>query len=340
MVAQGYSPGSCLVQMPDGSKRLACKETLKKEGGTWFRLIEAAHLSRPEDYFSIYQSGCNHSCLKCHSWRFTQHYSGFWVSTDELAQMAADYELTVTVREPRERATMWHATDLCRHCGLCVLEGRRGPLCPRKLEPGQVILSPQGYGPARNIVAFTGGDLVCRADFYAQAAERIKQGSDLWVLIETNGFGLTPKNLETLWSAGVDSFWLDIKAYDPRRYRELCGTSNQTVLEAPARILDRGFVLEVLSLFIPGIVETPELVRIAELLRDVDERIPFTILAFFPEYKLMHVRPPKLLEMIQAFLAVKEVGLKNVKLGNCHVFAKTGEDWKLLIAALGTEAIG
>ena len=341
MVEQGHMPGSCAVETPEGPK-LVCEATLRKRGGIWSRLVAAAHLSRPEDYFSIYQSGCNHSCLKCHSWSFSQRSHGFWASTDDLAEMAADYELTVTVHEPRERATMWHATDLCHHCGLCVTQGTRGELCPKKLDPSQIRSSPQGYGPARNIIAFTGGDLACRAEFYAQATERIKRAceDEMWVLLETNGYGLTPKNLDTLASAGLDSFWLDIKAHDGGTYRKLCGATNEHILEAPARILDRGFVLEVLSLYIPGWVETDQLLRMAELIRGVDARIPFTLLAFFPEYKLKENRPPTLTEMLRAYLAIKDVGLKQVKLGNCHVFARTKEDWDLLLAAVGAEGIG
>ncbi len=340
MLAQGFSPGACLTQTPEGPKP-ACEVTLRRGPHGWERLIAAAHLSRPEDYFSIYQSGCNHSCLKCHSWRFTQRAEGFWASTEDIARMAADYELCVTVREPRERATMFHASDLCMHCGACQTLGVPGELCPRRLCPEQVILSPQGYGPARNIIAFTGGDLVCRAEFYAEATQRIKRACErMWVLIETNGLGLTPQNLEVLASAGVDSFWLDIKAYDKETYRRLCGASNRTVLEAPARIVDSGFVLEVLTLYIPGWVETDQIRKIAELVREVDARIPFTILAFFPENKLRHVRPPTLREMLRAFSAVKEVGLRNVKLGNWHVFARSEEERQLLLAAVGREALG
>ncbi|MBS7287302.1 MAG: radical SAM protein [Candidatus Freyarchaeota archaeon] len=340
MVRQGYEPGDCMVEMPDGSFKPACKGTLRREGDVWCRLIRAAHLSRPEDYFSIYQSGCNHGCLKCHSWDFSRKYSGFWASTDELAEMAAEYEGVVTVWEPRERATMFHATDLCHHCGMCIVYGVRGRLCPRKLRREQVILSPQGYGPARNIVSFTGGDVVCQAGFYAEAAEKIKREcSNMWVLIETNGYGLTPENLDVLASGGVDSFWLDIKAYDEDVYRRLCGTTNKWILKAPELIVDMGFVLEVLTLYIPGWVEREQIVRVAELLHDVDPEIPFTILAFFPAYKLTNVRSPNLMEMVSTYLAVKDAGLRNVKLGNCHVFAKSQRDWDTLIAIVGQETI-
>lgn len=340
MVEQGYKACSCVLETPSGLKP-ACEATLKRDGDSWLRMITSAHLSRPEDYYSIYQSGCNHSCLKCHSWYFSQHPNGFWVSIQDIAEMASTYELIVTVREPRERATMFNATDLCHHCGMCVTQGSRGELCPRKLDPTQILLSPQGYGPARNIVAFTGGDIACRAEFYARATEGIKKACDeMWVLLETNGYGLTPRNLEILASAGLDSFWLDIKAHDPDVYRRLCGTTNEWILSAPERILDMGFVLEVLSLYIPNWVETDQIVKIAELLREVNDEIPFTLLAFFPEHKLSDNRPPTTMEMLRTYLAVKDVGLKNVKLGNCHVFAKTKEEWDLLLAVAGIEGIG
>jgi len=324
--------GSCLVKVNGRSER-ACKATLKYDK-VWYRLIKSIMLSRPEDYLSIYQSGCNHSCLKCHSWYFTQIANGHWLSTDEIADNAREYEKIVTVKEPRKRATMWHATDLCRHCGSCVVSGKRGELCPKKLSKDQIVLSPQGYGPARNIVAFTGGDIVCKAEFYAEAAEKIKEKTNLWVLIETNGYGLTPKNLDLLRDAGVDSFWLDIKAYDENTYKKLCGTTNRWILKTPEWILERGFVLEVCTLYIPGWVEIDQIKAIAKIIADLDVEIPFTILAYFPEYKLK-ARSPTLMEMIRAYLAVEEVGLKNVKFGNIGVFAKTQRDLDILLSILG-----
>jgi len=342
MVEQGYPPGSCFIITPDGRRRHACRAALDQRDGEWLRVVASAHLSRPEDYYSIYFSGCNHDCLKCHSWHFTQRLEGFWASTGDLAEMASDYEVSVTVWEPRERATMWHATELCYHCGECATNGKRGRLCPGKLRPEQVVLSPQGWGPARNIISFTGGDLGCQAGFYAQAAEKIKSAcsEEMWVLFETNGYGLTPHNLDVLASGGVDSFWLDIKAFDGDTYRRLCGTTNEWILKTPEWILDRGFTLEVLSLHIPGWVETEELAKIAELISNVDPYIPFTLLAFFPAYKLEGAREPTMLEMIRSFLAVREAGLKRVKLGNCHVFAKSEGEVDQLITILGKQSIG
>jgi pyruvate formate lyase activating enzyme len=80
LVEQGVQPGDCLVQMPDGSRQRACHAALRSLDGVLWRLIRSAHLSRPEHYLSVYQSGCNHTCLKCHSWEFSQHYDGEWWS--------------------------------------------------------------------------------------------------------------------------------------------------------------------------------------------------------------------------------------------------------------------
>ncbi len=341
MVEQGYPMGDCLVEMPDGSQERACQSTLQRLGGGFWRLIRSAHLSRPEHYYSVYQSGCNHTCQKCHSWEFSQRYDGDWCSTQQLAELAAVYAGHVTVWEPRERATMYHATDLCRCCGSCVIHGERSAFCPGVLDAEQIVLSPQGWGPARNIIAFTGGDIACRADFYAEATAKIKESApDLWVLLETNGYGLTPANLDQLAAAGLDSFWLDIKAHDADLYGRLCGTDNATVLNAPAEILKRDMVLEVLTVYVPGWVELEEIRAIAGLLSELDPAIPYTILGFFPAYRLQDVPSPTLEQMVAAYQAVRELGLQNVKLGNSGQFARTQEDLQALLEAVGPKAIG
>ena len=95
--------------------------------------------------------------------------------------------------------------------------------------------------------------------------------------------------------------------------------------------MQRGFVLEVLSLFIPGLVEAADLENIARVLNAVDRKIPFTILAFFPEYKMKDFASPNVTQMVEAYQRVKAVGLTNVRLGNVGVFARSAEDQAYLI---------
>ncbi len=304
--------------------------TLREEGGEINRLITSIHLSRPENYLSIYQSGCNFSCRKCHSWYFSKVKDGKWYTPHNILEHALAYEKTVTLVEPRQRATAWHAHDTCRCCGSCVLRRRRSESCPGILDPRSIRLSPQGFGPARNIVAFTGGDVTCCPEFYEQCARLIKAHTELWLLIETNGYGLTPENLDRLKDSGVDAFRLDIKAHEPETHRWLTGCANEHILNLPKEIVRRGFVLEVLSLYIPGCVETEELGMIARGLGEVDTSIPFTILAFFPEHRMKDFRQPTTEEMVAAYRKAKSTGLTKVRLGNLGVFVHTEADQQYL----------
>jgi len=215
------------------------------------------------------------------------------------------------------------------------MHGKRSSLCPKVIRKKEILLSPQGWGPARNIVAFTGGDLTCCPEFYIESTRLIKAETDLWVLMETNGYGLTPQTLDLLREAGVDSFRLDIKAFDEGDHKWLTGCFNRNILRLPEEIMKRKFILEVVSPYIPGLVETPQLKRIGQLLFDLHPEIPLTILAFFPEYQMKRYRSPKAFEMIEAYLAVRVTGLSNVRLGNTGLFASTEEYYPLLKDKVG-----
>jgi len=116
-------------------------------------------------------------------------------------------------------------------------------------------------------------------------------------------------------------------------HRRLTGASNDWVLRLPEEILNRGFVLEVLSLLIPGWVETEQIEKIASLLAGVDQSIPFTLLAFFPQYQMKHVSAPNLEQILSAYEAARAAGLDQVRLGNLGIFVKSEEDYEKLAAA-------
>jgi len=333
LVKEGFKPGSCLT-FHEGLWRPACEVTFRMRNNTPYRLIHSYAHKAPEQYLSIYQSGCNWSCLKCHSWRFTKYASGYWVSPKGIAEIAMEYverNRGSMYREDRRRATSWHAHELCRGCGLCIREGRRSRYCPGKISVNQITILDDGtYGPARNIISFTGGDLACQPEFYIESAREIKDlNEDLWILFETNGYGLIPKTLD-LFSGLIDSFWLDIKAYDDEVHKRLTGASNSWILNLPAEIVDRGFTLEVSTVYIPGWVEENQIRKIAELLAQVDPEIPYSIIAFLPENKMRSINPPSFSQMLKALNEARDAGLRNVKLGNLGMFITKNEEYELL----------
>jgi pyruvate-formate lyase-activating enzyme len=62
-----------------------------------------------------------------------------------------------------------------------------------------------------------------------------------------------------------------------------------------------------------------------------DADIPFTLLAFFPEYRMKDFSSPTAVEMVEAYRRVKAVGLKNIRLGNVGVFARFEADQAFLM---------
>ena len=119
---QGYETGSCLT-FYGGEWKRACEVSYKKIDDNLFRLIHSYAHKAPELYLSIYQSGCNWSCKKCHSWRFTKNATGSWMSPEDIMKISEDYverNRENLYIEPREQATSWHAHELCLSCGQCI----------------------------------------------------------------------------------------------------------------------------------------------------------------------------------------------------------------------------
>ena len=86
------------------------------------------------------------------------------------------------------------------------------------------------------------------------------------------------------------------------------------------------------------IVLDKDLENIARLLNAVDRNIPFTLLAFFPEYKMKDFASPNVAQMVEAYQRVKAVGLTNVRLGNVGVFARSAEDQAYLTENVDPDA--
>ena len=136
----------------------------------------------------------------------------------------------------------------------------------------------------------------------------------------------------------MDAFWLDIKARNDEKHRWPTGCSNGRILKLPEEILKRGFTPEVLSLYVPDLVESDERQSIARDLSDADATIPFTILAFSPEHRVKNFWTPNVREMVGAQRKVKSTGLKNIRLGNLVVFVRNDEDRDYLTANVDMSA--
>ncbi|MEM3013024.1 MAG: radical SAM protein [Candidatus Bathyarchaeia archaeon] len=144
---------------------------------------------------------------------------------------------------------------------------------------------------------------------------------------ETNGhmredYALKAAELSFV-SGGVVKF--DLKAFDNNLYRALCGSSNKTCLENFRTIGEKWFnrrpevpVLTASTLLVPGYVDVEEVENISKFIASVDPNIPYTLLAYYPQY-MMKDLPTTCRKQAQETLKAAKKHLKNVNIGNINL---------------------
>ncbi len=178
-------------------------------------------------------------------------------------------------------------------------------------------------------ICFFGGDPSPQI-IHAIATSRIAlkkardDGRILRICWETNGL-MNPKLLEVAVKLSLESggiFKFDIKAWTPSIYEALTGVSNKMLFEnfklACKYIDERPEVPLVMAstLLVPGYVDVYEVRMIARFIASIDPEIPYSLLAFHPDYMLTDLPPTSRIHALECLNAAKEEGLKNINIGN------------------------
>jgi len=116
----------------------------------------------------------------------------------------------------------------------------------------------------------------------------------------------------------VDAATVDVKAFDDRFYREVCGGGLRPVLEFLRIAREEGAWLEVSNLVIPGMSD--DLGKVRQLVRWVRDNLgadtPLHFLRFHPQYRLENLPPTPVATLEAAWTLAREEGLRYVYLGN------------------------
>lgn len=144
---------------------------------------------------------------------------------------------------------------------------------------------------------------------------------------ETNGSmsrRLLKEMLEiSLQSGGCIKF--DLKAWAERLNIALCGTSNRQTLEnfkfISTYINKRPEppLLVASTLLVPGYVDIYEVERLAGFIASLDPCIPYSLLAFHPQFYMVDLPTTSRSHAEKARQVVLKAGLKNVRIGNIHL---------------------
>jgi pyruvate formate lyase activating enzyme len=126
-----------------------------------------------------------------------------------------------------------------------------------------------------------------------------------------------------LTSGGCIKF--DLKAWDETLHIALTGVTNRRTLEnfegLAKRIPSRPEppLLIASTLMVPGYIDAREVKNIALFIESLNPDIPYSLLAFHPDYNMADL-PATSRQQAQACLeAARQAGLKRVRVGNIHV---------------------
>jgi len=151
----------------------------------------------------------------------------------------------------------------------------------------------------------------------------------LRVCWETNGYWreeLALKAAElSLKSGGNVKF--DLKTWNPHLNMALCGVSNEPTLKSFKLIGEKFFrvrpelpVLTASTLLVPGYIDQEEVGNIARFISETDPRIPYTLLAFYPQYVMTDLPTTSREQATKCYDAAKRY-LENVRVGNINLLS-------------------
>ncbi|MEW5991685.1 MAG: AmmeMemoRadiSam system radical SAM enzyme [Chloroflexota bacterium] len=183
----------------------------------------------------------------------------------------------------------------------------------RPLSPAEVVAEARQTG-ARSI-AYTYVEPTVFLE-YALDTGHLARRAGLRNVFITDGYA-TPAAVELLGGV-LDAANVDLKAFDDRFYRRLCGARLAHVLEAIVAMRTAGIWLEITTLVIPGWNDSDEELGAltAWLVSNVGPMTPWHISRFFPAHRMLDVPPTPTTTLLRAAEIGRAAGLRHVYVGN------------------------
>jgi pyruvate formate lyase activating enzyme len=221
--------------------------------------------------------------------------------------------------EPGSRA--WSiATPGCPfHCTFCqnwqIAQGPRlGMTLPARVTPpGEVV--EEAVEADADSIAYTYVEPTVFLEYVLDVG-RLAREAGLRNLFITDGYA-TPEAIGLL-AEVLDAANVDLKSFDDRFYRQLCGARLAPVLDGIVRMRDAGIFVEVTTLVIPGYNDDDaNLQALTRWIVDhVGPETPWHVSRFYPAFH-MPDEPPTPIETLRRAADIgREAGLAHVYIGN------------------------
>ncbi len=200
-------------------------------------------------------------------------------------------------------------------------------------------VTPEGladFALSRNVpsLSFTYNEPTVFYELLAPVA-RLATAHGLRTVLVSNG-AMSASCLASL-EGIVSAANIDLKAWNPSFYRDVCSGERDVVLENLRAMRAMGWWLEVTTLLIPGANDSEEEIRhIAAFIRDdLGADTPWHVSAFFPTYKMLDRPPTSPAAVREACRIGRAEGLNHVYGGN----VRSNRDAKTLCPSCGTVCV-
>ena len=145
-----------------------------------------------------------------------------------------------------------------------------------EVTPEQLITEIKQFDPGEVMLA--GGEPTL---YRRELLEFIKM-YDTKTILTTNGSLLDSAFIREMENTCLKEVHIDLKAYTTKLHEWYTGCSNQMVFDAIALLNMSNLDFEVMSVFIPGIIDTDEIEKIAEFLAGISTKIQYKIIRYVP----------------------------------------------------------
>ncbi|RLB37737.1 MAG: radical SAM protein [Deltaproteobacteria bacterium] len=188
----------------------------------------------------------------------------------------------------------------------------------------------QAVDASTTCVCYFGGDpapQVLHAIKASRLARQRTKGRILRICWETNGSMAEPY-LEQMARLSIDSggcIKFDLKAWDDKIHRALCGATNKKTLENFKRLAEytekrpEPPFLIASTLLVPGYVDVEEVGAIARFIAQLNPEIPYSLLGFHPHFYLDDLPRTSRSHAFRCKEAAEAAGLRRVHIGNLHL---------------------
>ena len=200
--------------------------------------------------------------------------------------------------------------DFCQNWQISQVDGNH--LAGRETPPLDVVAGAKRANCASIAYTYTEPTIFFE---YAEDCAKAARNAGLKNCFVTNGYQ-TPETIEAM--AGlIDAANVDVKAFNDAFYRSLCKARLEPVKETVRLMRERGILVEVTTLVIPGQNDDPEeLKALAGWLAGISPDIPWHVSRFHPDYR--HDRSPATPAetIFRAIDIGKAAGLRYIYAGN------------------------